>query len=38
MADSVVEQDFVLGAGHLVVEPDSLEATLDLGESVTTWT
>ena len=32
VADAVVEQDFQLGSGNLVVDPDALEAEVPMGE------
>ena len=33
VADAVVEQDFQLGSGNLVVDPDALEAEVPMGET-----
>ena len=35
LADDVVEQDFQLGTGHLVVTPTEIDETVDLGTQVT---
>ncbi|MGH9188196.1 MAG: carboxypeptidase regulatory-like domain-containing protein, partial [Acidimicrobiales bacterium] len=34
VADGVVRRNFALGSGHLVVDPTSIEESVDLGESV----
>ena len=36
LADDIVEQDFQLGTGHLVVTPTEIEETVDLGSQLTT--